>query len=94
MMPSAGLLALLLNLTPLNSMQAKHFLIETKDNSESGTTLKDESDALLSVLPKEIKRKYESVSKAVQKELQKKLLKYSIEHEAVRYTIAVTVVIC
>ena len=36
MMPSAGLLAFLITFTSFNSMQAKHFLVETKDNAEAG----------------------------------------------------------
>ena len=35
-MPSAGLLAFLITFTSFNSMQAKHFLVETKDNAEAG----------------------------------------------------------
>ena len=35
-MPSAGLLAFLITFTSFNSMQAKHFLDETKDNAEAG----------------------------------------------------------
>ena len=36
MMPSAGLLAFLITFTSFNSMQTKHFLVETKDNAEAG----------------------------------------------------------
>ena len=83
MMPSAGLLALLLTVTPLNSMQAKHFLIETEDNS--GPMRKEEVDAVLDVILEEDKQKYESLNKTVKKAIQKEIKKkYGNDIEAVR----------
>ena len=48
MMPCAGLLALLIILIAFNLMQAKHFILETEDNSEANQWMpKEEVDAVL-----------------------------------------------
>ena len=83
MMPSAGLLALLVTFPAFNPMQAKHFLVETEDNS--GPMRKEEVDAVLDVILEEDKQKYESLNKTVKKAIQKEIKKkYGNDIEAVR----------
>ena len=82
-MPSAGLLALLLTFPVFKPMQAKHFLVETEDNSEP--MRKEEVDAVLDVILEEDKQKYESLNKTVKKAIQKEIKKkYGNDIEGVR----------
>ena len=89
MMPSAGLLVLLISL--IAHMQAKNLLIETEDNSEPMP--KEEVETLLSVIPKKAKETYNHLNKTAKKAFQREIKTiYGDDTRVVRYTICIAVV--
>ena len=92
-MPSGGLLHLLTSFMALNFIHAKHYLVETEDKEELFT--EKQINTVLRALPEEAKLIYNSLTKSAQQTIQKKLHElYGNDTKAVRYTIAVTLVIC
>ena len=65
MMPSAGLLPLVIFFTAVNLVQSKHLHVETEDNSEADPMPKEQVEGVLSVISKEARENYESLNKAV-----------------------------
>ena len=65
MMPSAGLLPLVIFFIAFNLMQSKHVHVETVDNSEADPMPKEQVEGVLSVISKEARENYESLNKAV-----------------------------
>ena len=93
-MSCGGLLHLLASfIMALNLIHAKHYLVETEHKEELFT--EKQINTVLRALPEETKLIYNSLTKSAQQTIQKKLHKlYGNDTKAVRYTIAVTLVIC
>ena len=92
-MPSGDLLHLLAPFMTLNLVHAKHYLVETEDKEELFTD--KQINTVLRALPEEAKLIYNSLTNSAQQTIQKKLHEfYGNDTKAVRYTIAVTLIIC
>ena len=92
-MSCGGLLHLLASFMALNLVHAKHYLVETEHKEELFT--EKQINTVLRALPEEAKLIYNSLTKSAQQTIQKKLHElYGNDTKAVRYTIAVTLVIC